>query len=181
MRKRNLIIVMAIAIFAITACKTAKERTSEKITVLEKEIMSSKTKIDSVKAQKLIDLYVNFADNFKTDTITPVYLLKAADISMNILKHQQSIQLLDRIMKDYTGFSKVPDCLFLKAFIYENQAKDFEKAKAFYTEFLNKYPNHELAPSAKAAIDNMGIPMDILIKSFEQKNKESKETSKQKS
>ena len=172
---------MAISLLAFTACNSAKEKASKKIAVLEKELMSSNTKIDSIKAQKLIDLYVNFADNFRTDTITPVYLLKAADISMNILKHQQSIQLLDRIIKDYTGFSKLPDCLFLKAFIYENQAKDLEKAKIYYDEFLKKYPNHELAPSAKAAIDNMGIPMDILIKSFEEKNKETKEPNKVKS
>jgi TolA-binding protein len=90
---------------------------------------------------------------------------------MNMSKPKQALQLLDRIMKDYSSFPKLADCLFLKAYIYENLLKDFEKAKSAYNEFLQKYPDHELAASAKAAIDNMGIPLDVLIRSFEEKNK----------
>jgi len=167
-----------LALLANTSCKTAKDKSIETITTFEKDLLSATAKIDSTKAQQLIDMYVNYADKYKMDSISPVYLLKAADISMNILKNVQSIQLLDRIIIDYPNFSKLPDCLFLKAFIYENQTKDMDNAVKGYKEFLKKYPNHELAPSAKAAIDNMGIPLDALIKSFEEKNKLSKDSVK---
>ena len=167
-----------LTMIAFSACKSAKDKSVEKITILEKEILTATTKIDSVKAQQLIDLYVSYADQFKTDSISPQYLLKAADISMNIMKHAQSLHLLDRIIIDYPGFSKAPDCLFLKAFIYENQTRELDKAEKAYREFLQKYPKHELAPSAKAAVDNMGIPIDILIKSFEEKNKSAKDSLK---
>ncbi len=156
---------------AFSACKSAKDKSVEKISIAEKELLSATSKIDSTKAQQLIDLYVDYADHYKTDSLSAVYLLKAADVSMNIMHHAQSIRLLDRIILDYPDFSKVSDCLFLKAFIYENQTKELDKAEKAYTEFLQKYPNHELAPSAKAAIDNLGIPIDDLIKKFEEKNK----------
>ena len=128
--------------------------------------------------QQLINLYISYADQFKTDSISPVYLLKAVDISMNIMKQAQSIILLDRIMLDYPDFSKLADCLFLKAFIYENQTKDLEKAEKIYNEFLQKYPLHELAPSARAALDNLGVPIETLIKNFEAKNKTVKDSVK---
>ncbi len=178
MRKIKIISVVMLGIIAFTACKSSKDKTVEKITVLEKELLSATVKIDSTKAQQLVDLYISYADNFKTDSVSPVYLLKAADISMNIMKHAQSISLLDRIMLDYPNFQKAPDCLFLKAFIYENQTKDLEKAEKTYNEFLQKYPIHELAPSAKAAVDNLGVPIETLIKSFEEKNKTAKDNVK---
>lgn len=171
MRKIQLISLVIILATLFVACKPSKEKTVEKIKQLEKELLSSPAKIDSTKAQLLIDLYINYADQFKTDSISPFYLFKAADISMNIAKHQQSIGLLDRIRADYPSFSKLPDCLFLKAFIYENMCNELKKAEETYKEFLVKYPNDELASSAKAAIENLGIPPEDLIRSFEKKNK----------
>lgn len=169
-----------ITMLTFLACKSEKEKTHEKIAILEKELMSATTKIDSTKAQQLIDLYVNYSDQFKTDSISAVYLLKAADISMNIIKPSQSISLLEKILINYPKFSKIPDCLFLKAFIYENQIKDLDKAKETYNEFLLKYPNHELAASAKAAVDNLGIPLEDLIKRFELKNNNTSDSIKSK-
>ncbi|MFZ4401562.1 MAG: tetratricopeptide repeat protein [Bacteroidales bacterium] len=168
------LIILIFAITAISACKSAREKKLERIVLLEKELINSTAKIDSTKAQQLIDLYISYADQFNADTISPVLLFKAADISMNIIKLSQSIMLLDRIMLNYPQYSKIPDCLFLKAFIYENQAKDIANAEKYYREFLQKYPTHEMAPSAKAAIDNLGIPLEMLIKSFEAKNKANK-------
>jgi tetratricopeptide (TPR) repeat protein len=178
MRKNNLLLMLGLMIITSIACKPAKEKNAEKIAAMEKELMSVSAKIDTAKAQLLIDAYISYVDTYKSDTVSPFYLFKAADISMNMLKHQQALQLLDRVLKDYNNFPKLADCLFLKAFIYENQLRDFEKEKSTYHEFLQKYPEHELAASAKAAIDNMGIPIDILIKSFEEKNKKAKDSVK---
>ncbi|MFZ4414621.1 MAG: tetratricopeptide repeat protein [Bacteroidales bacterium] len=178
MKNIKILSFVLLLIIAFTGCKSAKNKSVEEITILEKELLSATAKMDSTKAQQLIDLYVKYANQFLTDSISPVYLLKAADISMNCMKPEMSISLLDRILLDYPKFSKLPDCLFLKAFIYENQNKDFDKAKLFYQEFLKKYPTHELAPSAKAAIDNLGIPLDALIKSFEAKNNAAKDSIK---
>ena len=167
-----------LAMLAFSACKSSKNKVVEKIKVLEKELLSTTAKIDTTKAQQLIDLYVSYANQNAKDSVSPAYLLKAADVSMNIMKHSQSIGLLDRIMLDYPEFSKAPDCLFLKAFIYETQTKEFDKAEKIYNDFLQKYPLHQLAPSAKAAVDNLGVPLETLIKSFEAKNKVGKDSIK---
>ncbi len=171
MKKLRFISVILILGIAFFACKPSKDNSIAKITQLEKEILVSNAKIDSTKAQQLIDLYINFADRFQTDSLSPVYLFKAADISMNIAKFEQSVGLLDRIRANYQNFNKLPDCLFLKAFIFENMLNELKKAEETYKEFLSKYPDDELAASAKAAIENLGIPAETLIKNFEEKNK----------
>jgi TolA-binding protein len=97
---------------------------------------------------------------------------------MNISRYELSIGLLDRIRADYPDFSKIPDCLFLKAFIYENMTNELKKAEDAYKEFISKYPEDELVSSAKAAIEHLGIPTEDLIKSFEEKNKSAKDSIK---
>ncbi|MFZ4741282.1 MAG: tetratricopeptide repeat protein [Bacteroidales bacterium] len=178
MKTIKIISLVILSIFALSACKSARDKSIEQISILEKELISSTTKIDSVKAQQLIDLYINYADQFKNDSITPFFLFKAADISMNIMKPMQSIDLLNKVMLNYPNFTKAPDCLFLKAFIYENQTHELEKAEKAYNEFLQKYPNNEFAPSAKASVENLGVPIETLIKSFENKNKIAKDSLK---
>jgi len=39
---------------------------------------------------------------------------------------------------------------------YANDLNDLEKAKEAYNEFLQKYPEHELAPSVQWELDHLG-------------------------
>jgi outer membrane protein assembly factor BamD (BamD/ComL family) len=178
MKKIKIISLILITGLAIIACKPSKDKSIAKINQLEKELLSTTAQIDSTKAQQLIDLYVGYADQYKTDSLAPIYLFKASDISMNISRYELSIGLLDRIRADYPDFSKIPDCLFLKAFIYENMTNELKKAEDAYKEFISKYPEDELVSSAKAAIEHLGIPTEDLIKSFEEKNKSAKDSIK---
>lgn len=176
MKKTIYFYLLSIAIVAIISCKPSKEKKIEKISVLEKELLSDKVNIDTSKAEELILLYKDYADNFKSDSLSPEFLLKAADISMNLSKGQQAIDLLDKILTDFKQYYKTPDCLFLKAYILENQLNDLKNAEKTYKEFLEKYPNHAFAISAKSAIENLGIPADVLIKKFEEQNKSKKDS-----
>ena len=178
MKKLYYTIATVMMIMAIIACKPSKEEKIEKIKQIETQLRSATTAIDSTKAKQLVNLYIAYADEFKTDSLAPIYLFRAADVSMNIRKPEQAIGLLDRIRAEYPQFDKTADCLFLKAFIYENLINDLKKADEAYKEFLSKYPNHELASSAKAAIDNLGIPAEDLIRKFEEQNKAAKDSIK---
>ena len=51
--------------------------------------------------------------------------------------------------------------------------KNLQKAGDAYREFLRKYPNHPLAKDAKTSLDNLGKPLDEIIKEFEAKHKDS--------
>ena len=46
--------------------------------------------------------------------------------------------------------------LFMMGFVYANHLGEFDAAQQAYQEFLDSYPNHELIPSVKFELENMG-------------------------
>jgi len=83
---------------------------------------------------------------------------------------QKAIELFDRLMVEYPDYEKVPECLFMKAFIYDNNLQEYDKAKEVYLEFLEKYPDDEFADDARASINNLGKSLEEIIREFEEKN-----------
>lgn len=141
------------------------------IAEMEREFFSeTQTKMDKRKALDLVKLYVQFADQNPNDPQSPEYLFKAADISMNLNRPVQTIKLFDRILTAYPSSDKAPSSLFLKAFVYEDQLQDYDKAKKYYELFLSEYPNSEFADDAEVSINNLGKTPEELIKEFEKKN-----------
>lgn len=164
--KKILLIVLATTAFA--SCKSEKENLTDKINQNEKKMFddSSQT-VNRKKAQEMINLYKEYADKFKDDTLTAEYLFRAADISNNIGQHKEAIEFYGRC-SEINNFSKQPVALFLQGFIYETQLNDMVNAKRIYEEFLKKYPGHSLTGDVKFSLDNLGKSPEELIKMFEQ-------------
>lgn len=160
----------------VISCGHSKTGLKDQINQMEENLFSDQTKgIDKVKAGKLIDLYIRYGNEFPEDSLSPDYLFRAADISMNIFESGQAIDLYNRIINNYPDFEKIPQCVFLKAFVYENNLNDLNNAKRYYTEFLEKYPDDEFADDAEMSLQNLGKSPEELIKEFEAKMKAQEE------
>ena len=173
------IILMIFSIFlASCAGPTAESEEKEKsieesIAELENELFNTnQSKLDKRKALDLVNLYVRYVNQYPDEPISPEYLFKASDISMNLNRPRKTIQLFDRILTEYPGYNKTPSALFLKAFVYEDQLQDYDKAKKYYNLFLEKYPNSEFADDAEVSIKNLGKSPEELIREFEQNEQE---------
>lgn len=141
----------------------------DKITKLEAELFDSQQpRVDQKKAIELIDLYAEYAESFPDDTMAPEFLYKASDISMNLRRPVQTIELFDLVLTKYPDFAKAPTVLFLKAFVYEDQMNDFERAKKYYEQFLEQYPDNEFADDAEVSLKNLGKTPEELIREFEE-------------
>lgn len=125
---------------------------------------------DPIKAKKIIESYISYADQFPEDTMSANYLFKAGDISSKINEIEQAIQLFARLLKTYPENRNVPFAIFLQGFIYENQAGNPVKAKPYYEEFLRKYPDHPIAGDVSFSLENLGKSPEELIKQFESMN-----------
>lgn len=170
MKLLNRIVLFLFALVVFAGCGPNKEKTSEKISSLEKQIFSSaNSSVNKVKADELVQLYSDFAKDFPKDSITPEYLFKAADISMNVLESAKAIEIYDKIIAEYPEYNKSPECLFLKAFVYENNLHDLVNAKRYYLEFIEKYPDNDFADDAAMSLNNLGKSPEELIKEFEAK------------
>lgn len=165
--QKTLLFLLMVALMA--ACSSSIDKDSDAISAAEKELYSSEDgMVDRAKALELVDLYVAFADKYPDDSMAVEYLFKGAEFCLNLGEGQRSIDLYNRVMQDYPDFRKVPECMFLKGYVYENYLGDLDMARAIYTEFLNTYPDNEFADDAEISIQNLGKSPEELIQQFEQ-------------
>ena len=168
MKAQGYLIVLSVLLFS---CSSPRERAIDEIDELENSVYSDTTAvIDREKVGELIDIYVSFADKYPEDPKSADYLYNAANVSMNLMNSQKAIILFDRVMTEYPDYEKNAECLFMKGFIYDNNLKDYDKAKEIYEEFLERYPDDEFADDARASINNLGKSLEEIIEEFEQKN-----------
>lgn len=80
---------------------------------------------------------------------------------------EKAILLFKKLHDDYTNNSLAPSGLFMAGFIYANELQNYKEAEILYRQFLKEYPDNELAPSAQAELDNLGLtPEEILQKNL---------------
>lgn len=150
-----------------------------KIDSLEKELNKTAMQgIDNNKGTLMIDSYIAFVKNFPEMPECAEYLFKAAEVSSALKKSDDAIKYYEEIIRNYPTYKKKTECLFLQAFVYETQLNRIESARQKYTEFIKKYPKHNLAKDAQVSIDNLGKSPDQIIKEFEQKAAQEKDISK---
>ncbi len=97
---------------------------------------------------KLAALYQNRADSSLTDEQS---FTKAAD-------------LFREVYDKYPNSEKAPTALFMAGFVLANNLNKFDEAKKTYQLFLEKYPDNQLAKSAKEELNNMGLTPEEILK-----------------
>ena len=175
MKANKFFILAGIAIFLFACSQGPKAR----IESLEKKISAENFTLDENGKKVAADLfaaYLDYAEKQKDSPEAANYLYKAADLSLNLANPKESLELYNKIIYQYPDFAKVPECLFLMGYIYENYFQELGKAKEIYESFLTKYPNHDFADDARVSIENLGKSPEELIRSFEEKNRVQKDS-----
>ncbi|MGE5499201.1 MAG: tetratricopeptide repeat protein [Syntrophothermus sp.] len=84
------------------------------------------------------------------------------------MKH--GISFYRRVYTEYPKSEEAPKSLFMIGFIQSNELRQFDSATVSYKLFISKYPENEMAASAQAELDNMGLtPQEIIKKNQEAK------------
>jgi TolA-binding protein len=176
--KRNILFVV-LSLLIIASCSNSREKDAKAIKDLEVTLKAnSKGALDVVKSKELVDAYIKFAKDFPKDSSSANYLFKAATLSINIENPKLSVELFDQIMKDYPTYSKFADCMFLKAFVYDNNLKDIKKARIAYEAFLKKYPTHAWAKDVPGLIEMLGKTSEQISDELKEKQKSDSLTKK---
>ena len=80
----------------------------------------------------------------------------------NTNKFKEAIENFDSVIKYYPDGSFAPKAMFMVGYIYSNHMNDLENARKYYQDFLNKYPDHELAKSAEYELATLGKDINDL-------------------
>lgn len=164
------IVMMAFSALMMVACGPSREERISQIEDFEDSIFESAIAANPETADQLTDMYVAFANKYPNDTLSPQYLLKAADMQSNVLHTARALELFDRVIDEYPDFDEVPMCYFLKGNALELNSQ-IEEAKAAYEEFLAKYPNHYMAEQTRMMLPRIGMsPEEMLADILEHAN-----------
>lgn len=169
---RNLFNTKALLILLVivaVACTSQREKDMKAISSLEKELETEGARPDAEKLTKLLDSYIAFVDNNKTDSGASNYLYKAMNLCIGVNNGQKAMQLTDRMLNEYPKSTYIPEAVFLKAYIYENLLNELGQASKVYNDFLKKYPTHDLADDAEAALKYLGKSPEEMVKEFEER------------
>ncbi len=137
---------------------------------LENESFGENGQFNKTKALGLVNNYADFATENPEDDRSASFLFKAGDISMGLENAELAISYFDRVIDNYPDYEKIPYCMFLKGFVFENSLKDMGKAEAAYSDFINEYPDHDMTEAAKFSLQNLGKSPEQLIREFEEQN-----------
>ena len=170
---RTLLLISTVLIVAAGCGENSeKKKVLDRIAAGEAKIFgdSLATIPNETTGMEMIQAYTDYANAWPKDTVSAEFLFKGAEIAMNMNRSAMAIDYYNRILLNYPQFGKRAYCIFLQAYVLENQMQQYEQAKARYREFLDKYPDHVLAKDAEASIRNMGKPLEELIKEWDQQN-----------
>jgi TolA-binding protein len=96
-------------------------------------------------------------DAYSDQDLAPRAQYLIGDIYINDLRDfQQAIEAYRKVITNFPGSQKEAHARFMIGYIYANVLNDLEKAREEYQAFLTQYPDHELAPSVKFELDNLG-------------------------
>ena len=168
------VLILGFLVFPfIISCTSHQEKSNQRIEALEKELFgdSAMKFVDKTKARALIEAYIDHSKEFSEDKKTAEYIFKAAELANGIHLPVEALEYYNLVCEKYPASEKAPISLFLQGFLYENQLKNFEKAKTFYNAFLQKYPKHALVKDVQFSLAHLGMSDEELIKMFEEKNK----------
>lgn len=167
MKKHTLLLILVSGLL-LSACNKSQSSLQEDISKLEKSVLVAST-IDSVNCDSLISLYKNYCAIYKDDTICADYFFKAAELSAQLGKYQQAIELFGNTQR-FPVYRKVARALFMQGFISENNLHDKNAAREYYNRFIIKFPDHKMTPEVKMLIQSLNFSDEMLIQNLKRQN-----------
>lgn len=158
----------------MTGCHNGNKTTQNDVKKAEAALFNEDQTTNAEAVPNAIATFSKYAEENPEAADAPEYLFKAVEISINTKQDaQQSIDLVNRLVKDYPEFDKNPVALFMLAtFVYDEQRHDLDKAREAYQQVIDQYPDSPFARDAEIAITQLGMTPEELIRMFEEQAQE---------
>ena len=161
--KKTLLLLAGVLL--LVSCSPNREKQLKNIEEREQAISSLDIIADDSELDNMLVLYRSFAADFPDDSLAPVFLQRAADLSISLGRQDEAVSLLDTIINLYPGFEDIGGCWFLKGYAYET-AEQFDQAREAYTYFVDNYPDHYLAPDTRKTLPYLGMSPEEMLEAI---------------
>ncbi|MBQ8703023.1 MAG: tetratricopeptide repeat protein [Bacteroidales bacterium] len=167
--KKTLIVLAGVLLLA--GCAPNREKQLKAIEEHEQALSSLDIISDDGDLDAMLSLYRTFAADFPDDSLAPVYLQRAADVSISVGRQEQAVALLDSVIDLYPGFEDLGGCWFLKGYAYET-AGQYDQAREAYTYFVENYPDHSLANDTRKTLPYLGMSPEEMLEAILRENEQ---------
>jgi hypothetical protein len=136
-------------------------------------VLMQETELNEAKANAGIKAFADFANFCPTDSLSPVFLIKCAQVARAVNAVPQAKVVLEKCIADYPQFRDRAAALFLLAQLYDEviYLNNEEEAKRLYEQILSEYPTSDWAYSAKGALSFIGKSDEEILRTFKSKKK----------
>lgn len=152
-----------------TKIDTHEERVAE-INKHSAILFSDSLNFNVESANDLLAVYTDYIKHHSFESESKDIQFKAGELAKSLGKPHIAIKHFNDLMERAPDHEKAPLALFYKAMIIGDDLHEDELAKTTYQEFIDKYPDHPFAESAKASIELQGKSLNDIVKGFEEKN-----------
>lgn len=171
-----------------------EEKLQEQIDELVKQIASMPRGASPTEGQltQLMFAYANFVKKNPDNPLSATYCLQGARLAIRLDQHVIAIQFLEKIYRNYPEFSQYPVALLMLAVEYDTHialylrknkvisspldqeitAQQLQKmdvvahGSKLYKKILTRFPDHDVAESAKNGLKNLGKKTDQVVEEF---------------
>lgn len=136
-------------------------------------VLMHQMEIDPVPANKAIKAFTDLAYYCQNDSLSPVFLIKTAQVARVINNIPQAKIALEKCIDTYPAFENRAAALFLLAQLYDEATylNNEEEARKLYNQIINEYPKSDWAASAKGAINFLGKSDEQIMQELKSKRK----------
>jgi tetratricopeptide (TPR) repeat protein len=169
--KTRLIYLFLFSTFFIVSCSSKHEKLLAEIKTLEESIRNQPIPSKDT-GGKLVSKYLEFAEAFPEDSLTPTVLYNASRMSFAISNPEQATEILEKLIDSHPMSKPIADAYVFLGFIYETIYKDYQKAKHWYELFLREFPNHAMYEDVSFSVKNLGKSPEELVAEFMKQGEE---------
>jgi len=128
--------------------------------------------LDMVASQDFARIARELADKFPGDTAVAMPFYRSAEVVRAMNDPKRAATIYKDVYERFPDFSKAPEAMFMLAFTYDEDLKDYDAARATYTDFLAKYPKHSFADDTEMLLSNLGKSDEEILRELEAKTRE---------
>jgi len=166
----RLVIIIALML-SVVACTSKREKYLEEIRQVEQQVFDT-TKIPTAKEMEMLaEMYLEYAKEFPEDTISPLFMLRSAELFKLSGKPAKGFALLDSIYVKYPDSRWAPAALLTAAIWYDQEARDIARARQKLLTIIEKYPDSEFADDAQKMLDLLDKSPEEILEMLEGESK----------
>lgn len=104
---------------------------------------------------------------------SPNLLYRAGEIARATRNFERALELYAHLTHNYPDHPHAPKAMFMQAFTFDDNLKQFDKARELYESFIETYPKDDFADDAQVLLENLGKDDQEIIDNLTKKQQES--------